>query len=785
MVLSSYRGARVRRKEDPRLITGGSTYVDDLQLPNMLHASFVRSPYAHGILKGIDASEALAVPGVIAVYSADDLRDVMPMHFPPPPGEMGAEKSEEIIEEDTIVVPQITALAIDKVRFVGEPVAVLIAETKAIAEDAVSLVYVDVEALPAVVNPYDAMEDGAPQLYDQVKNNIGVIEETIHGDADAALASAPVKIKARIRSPRCHAVPMENRGILAHPDPILGGMTFWSSTQAPHWNRNSIAEALDLPQSSVRCIAPEVGGGFGAKIGAYVEEFVVAAAAWKLQKPVKWIESRSESFLGTSKGRDQWADFEAGADESGKIVALKARVILDSGAYPKDLGLAWSTWVMSTGPYSIPNLDYRVTGVYTNTMANGAYRGAGRPEAAFYLERVMDLLADEGGIDPTEVRRANFLQPDQFPYTTLSGEHYDTGEYEKPLDKAIEIADYAGLRKWQAEMLEEGRHIGIGVASYVEICGFGPYDSAKVRVEPSGAVSIFTGVSPHGQGTETTFAQMTEQHLGASFDSVVVHHGDTNTNPQGNGTMGSRGLAVGGAALLMSLNKIKAKAMQIAASMLEASESDIEMVDGKYQVKGVPDRGVSLADIAGRAYSGDMPDEIEIGLETTSFFKPSDETFPFGTHISVVEVFPETGEITLMRHVSVDDCGNIITPFLVTGQVHGGLAQGIGQVILEEIHYDEDSGELLTGTLNDYAMPKAVTFPFNFESHHTTTPTYINPLGAKGIGEAATIGATPAATNAVIDALSHWGITHLNTPFTPEKVWRAISEASATSSAAD
>ncbi|HRA48731.1 MAG TPA: xanthine dehydrogenase family protein molybdopterin-binding subunit, partial [Thermomicrobiales bacterium] len=635
MVLSSYRGARVRRKEDPRLITGGSTYTDDLTLPNMLHASFVRSPDAHGILKGIDASEALAVPGVIAVYSADDLRDVMPVHFPSPPGEAGTEISEEVVADDGIFVPDITALAIGKVRFVGEPVAVVIAESKAIAEDAVSLVYLDIEALPAVVNPYQAMEAGAPQLYDKVPNNVGVIESTVHGDVESALAGAAIRIKANIRSPRCHAVPIETRAILAQPDPILGGMTFWSSTQAPHWNRNSIAEALGLPQSSVRCIAPEVGGGFGAKIGAYVEEYVVAAASWKLQLPVKWIESRSECFLGTSKGRDQWGDFEAGADKNGKIVALKARVILDSGAYPKDLSLAWSTWVMSTGPYNVPNLDYEVRGVYTNTMANGAYRGAGRPEAAFYLERVMDLLADEGGLDPAEVRRINFLQPDQFPYTTLSGEHYDTGEYEKPLNKAMEIADYAGLRKWQKDMLAQGRHIGVGLASYVEICGFGPYDSSKVRVEPSGAVSIFTGVSPHGQGTETTFAQMAEQHLGASFDQVVVHHGDTNTNPQGNGTMGSRGLAVGGAALMMSLNKIKAKAMQIAASMLEASVDDIELVDGRYQVKGVPDRGVSFADIAGRAYSGDMPDDIEIGLETTSFFKPSDETFPFGTHISV------------------------------------------------------------------------------------------------------------------------------------------------------
>jgi len=578
-------------------------------------------------------------------------------------------------------------------------------------------------------------------------------------------------------------MPVEGRAVLATPDPITRGLTFWTSTQAPHWNRNSIAEALGLSQTQVRCIAPEVGGGFGCKIGAYPEDFVVTAIAHILKQPVKWVESRSESFLATNHGRNQYGEFEAGVDENGKLVGLKARITLDSGAYPKALDLAWATWVMSTGTYLIPNLDYKVTGVYTNTMANGAYRGAGRPEAAFYIERVMDLLADESGIDPAEIRRVNFVQPDQFPYTTLSGEVYDTGEYEKALNKALEVAGYADLRKQQAKLREEGRYLGIGLVSYVEICGFGPFESSTVRVEPSGAVSIFTGISPHGQGQETTFAQMAQQHIGADFERTVVHHGDTSTNPQGNGTMGSRGLPVGGAALMMSLNKIKDKATRIAAHMLEAAVEDIEVVDGKYQVKGVPDRGVGLGDIAEKAYSGDLPDEIEPGLETTNFFKPADETFPFGTHISVVEVFPDTGEISLLRHVCVDDCGNIITPFLVTGQVHGGLAQGLGQVILEELHYD-DSGELITGTLNDYAVPRAHHFP-QFESHHTTTPTYINPMGAKGIGEAATIGATPAAANAVIDALSHWGIHHVDTPFTPEKIWRAINEASTQHSAAD
>jgi aerobic carbon-monoxide dehydrogenase large subunit len=776
MVLSSYVGATVRRKEDPRLITGSSTYVDDLKLPGMVCMAFVRSPYAHALVKGIDGSAALAVPGVHAVITAADLKKVLKnFYMEAEGGETGEDSNEEVAGDAKIVVPPVHPLADVKVRYVGEAVAAVIADTAALAEDVAALVVVDYEVLEAVVDPYEAAKDGAPQLYDEVKNNISVIEQTVHGDVEGAFASAAIRVKANIRSPRCHPMPMEPRGIVAAPDPMTQGITFWSSTQAPHWNRNSIAESLGLSQSQVRCIAPEVGGGFGCKIGAYPEEFVVAAAAVALKRPVKWMETRSENFLVTNHGRNQWSEFEASADASGRITALKARVILDSGAYPKALDLAWCTWVMSTGPYVIPNLDYNVTGVYTNTMANGAYRGAGRPEAAFYLERVMDLIADKGGLDPAEVRRVNFIPPDQFPYTTISGENYDTGEYNKPLTKLLDVAGYAQLRAEQAAARKQGRYLGIGIASYVEICGFGPYDSSTVRIEPSGDVSIFTGVSPHGQGQETTFAQIAADYIGADFDRVQVHHGDTSNTPQGNGTMGSRGLAVGGAALVLSLNKIKEKASRIAATMLEAAVEDIELVDGKYRVKGAPQTGLTLGDIAGRAYSGDMPDDIEIGLSSTDFFKPADETFPFGAHLAVCEVFPETGEVKILRFVSVDDCGNIISPMLVTGQVHGGLAQGMGQVLWEELHYDA-SGELLTGTLNDYAIPRASSFPL-FETHHTTTTTPINPLGAKGIGEAATIGSTPALTNAVIDALEPWGITHLDIPFTAEKVWRAIQSA--------
>ncbi len=776
MVLRSYVGASVKRKEDPRLITGSSVYVDDLVLPGMVHLAIVRSPYAHARITGIDPSEALAMPGVVAVVTARDLESILANKYPVEsyegPGEQPEDQAADEAGDGGIPVPGIEPLARRTVRFIGEPVAAVVAETAIQAEDAAAMVHVDYEPLPAVVDPYEARQPGAPRLYDNVKDNVSVRHETVHGDVDAALANAAIRFTAHIRAPRCHPMPMETRGVVATPDPVTRGLTIWTSNQGPHGFRNEIAAAFGLGQNQVRAIAPEVGGGFGCKFGAAHEDFVAAALALTLNRPVKWIETRSEHFLATNHGRNQWGDFEVGADADGRIQALRARILLDSGAYPKALALAWCTWVMSTGPYEIPNLDYVVEGVYTNTGANGAYRGAGRPEATFYLERLMDLIADEGGLDPVTVRRKNFITPEKFPYTTLSGEHYDTGEYEKPLDRALELVGYEQLRQEQARLREEGRYVGIGLASYVEICGFGPWESSTVRVEPGGEVTIFTGISPHGQGQETTFAQLAADYIGADFDKVIVHHGDTGNTAHGNGTGGSRGLAVGGAALVLSLDKVRDKAKRIVAHQMEAAVEDIELVDGHYRVAGVPSGGATLAEVAQAAYGASLPADIDAGLEATEFFRPADETFPFGTHVAVVEVFPETGEVKLLRYLSVDDCGTIISPMLVTGQVHGGLAQGIGLALWEELRYD-GSGELLTGTLNDYALPKADGFPI-FETHHTTTTTPINPLGAKGIGEAATIGATPTVANAVIDALSAFGITHLDIPFTPEKVWTAI-----------
>ncbi|MCO5223474.1 MAG: xanthine dehydrogenase family protein molybdopterin-binding subunit, partial [Thermomicrobiales bacterium] len=471
MVLRKYMGAPVKRREDPRLITGSSVYVDDLQLTGMVHVSFVRSIYAHAKIKGIDTSDAASMPGVVAILTADDLVAVLPSKYEAVGEDTGPSAEGGSSEASTIPVPSVEPLARSKVRYIGEPIAAVIAESRAQADDAAELVVVEYEPLDAYVDPYVAREDGSIRIYDTNPNNVGVRHETVHGDVDAALEASPFRIKERIRASRCHPVPLEPRGIVATPDPVTRGLTVWVSNQGPHGYRNEVARTFGLGQNQVRVIAPEVGGGFGAKFGVYPEDWTIMAAAQKLNRPVKWIETRSEHFLSTNHGRNQIAEFEAGCDEHGKITALRARVTLDLGAYPKGLGLAWSTWVMSTGPYNIPNLDYVVEGVFTNTMANGAYRGAGRPEAAFYLERVMDLLADAANLPPEQLRRANFLQPEQFPYTTLSGERYDTGEYEKPLDKAIESSDYAKLRTEQEELREQGRYIGIGLGSYVEICG--------------------------------------------------------------------------------------------------------------------------------------------------------------------------------------------------------------------------------------------------------------------------------------------------------------------------
>jgi carbon-monoxide dehydrogenase large subunit len=774
MAYAALMGVRVKRKEDPRLITGTATYVGDMALPGMRHVTFVRSPYAHAKIRGIDTAAALALPGVYAVVTGADLAALcapMPMSSAGEGGDAGGDRNANHTHH---------ALSVDRVRYVGEAVAAVIADTPSLAADAATEVVVDWEPLPTIVDMERAAAAGAPLLFDDMSSNIEHVWRHKTDGADAAFTGATRVVSQRIASQRLSGVPMEGRAVLAAPDAITDGVTVWTSTQGPHISRGQLATALRLPENAVRVVAPEVGGGFGVKIGIYPEDVALAALARAYRFPLRWIETRVEHMVATTHGRAQVADIAAAVQPDGTITALRLHVLGDLGAYPVAPDIPELTGKMAIGVYRIPEVDLEISCVFTNTTPVAAYRGAGRPEAAYYLERLMDIIADELGMDPADVRRKNFIAPDAFPYHAPTGQVYDSGEYARALDKALEISRYAELREEQKRRLteDEGRKtngggpsslLGIGIACYVEMCGFGPYESATVRVEPTGTVTVFTGASPHGQGGATTFAQIVADQLGVDFDQIVVKHGDTANTPMGMGTMGSRTVAVGGAALFRAVAKVRDKASRIAAHMLEAAAEDVVLSEGRYQVKGTPESALTLAQIADRAYSDNLPDEIDPGLEATDFFKPPDLTYPFGAHVAVVEVDRETGIVQVRDFFAVDDCGPRISPMLAEGQVHGGLAQGIAQALWEEIVYDE-GGQLLTGSLMDYAPPRANLLP-NFTVDRTETTTPLNPLGAKGIGEAATIGSTPAMVNAVADAL---GARHLDMPLRAEKVWREL-----------
>lgn len=770
MVYMKQMGARVKRKEDPRLITGNSSYVDDMRPAGLAHVGVLRSPYAHATIRGIDTSQAASLPGVIAVYTGAEFQTLLK---PMPPN----------AEVDGMAELTRYAVAVDRVRYAGEPVAVVVAEDRYIARDALDAIVVDYEPLEAVVNLEAAIQDGAPQLYDTVPNNVAYCWEKKTGDADAAFASADVVVSQRMNNQRVASVSMETRGVLAQPDPFSGGLVVTTSTQNPHTVRSQIAKVLDMPEIALRVVAPEVGGGFGAKIGFYNEDVIVAAVARRLNRPAKWIESRSENMATTYHGRAHLADVSIAAKRDGTITALRLRLLADLGGYPQGTVIPTLCGILMNGVYGYEVVDIEIRGVYTNTMATGAYRGAGRPEAAYYVERIVDILADELGMDPIDVRRKNFIPPTAFPYQTATGLVYDSGEYDKALQAALSASDYPSLRRLQTSARQEGRLVGIGVTTFCEICGFGPYESATIRVEPGGTVTVGTGISPHGQGQETSFAQIVADQLGVDMADVVVVHGDTGRTPSGIGTMGSRGMAVGGSALMKSTAEIREKALRIAAHLLEASADDMEFREGRYQVKGAPDRAKTLKDIAKAAYGSSLPDEIDTGLETTDFFRPPDTTFPFGADVVAVEIDRDTGQVAITRYIAVDDCGTVISPLLVDGQVHGGLTQGIAQALFEEVVYDE-AGQLTTGSLMDYAVPKASDLPW-FENQRTETPTPRNPLGAKGVGELATIGSTPAVVNAVVDALSPLGIRHVDMPLRPERLWQIIRDAEAGRQAAD
>jgi carbon-monoxide dehydrogenase large subunit len=793
MAYATMMGAEVKRKEDPRLIRGAGSYVGDLKLPGMLHVAVVRSPHAHAAIRGIDTAAALSIPGVVAVVTGRDLLDALdplPLAGSGEGGEGGGKYSGRTR----------FTLAVERARHVGEAVAAVVAESYEAAVDAAQAVEVDYEPLPVVADALRAVEPDAPVIFDGLPSNIDHSRRREKGDVAAAFAAAHKVVKQRMVNQRLFGFPMEGRAVAAAPDSISGGITLYTSTQTPHQIRGEIAKVLRLSESQVRVIAPDVGGGFGVKIGMYPEDALIGALALRLNTPVKWVEDRLEHVLTTTHGRGQVCEMEAAVEPDGTITALRMRIVADLGAYPLAPGLPDLTTAMAIGVYKIPNVDLEATTVYTNTTPVAAYRGAGRPEAAYYIERMMDRVAAELGLDPAAVRRANFIPPDAFPYKTPTGLTYDSGEYDRALTKALEIARYDELRAEQArrrgqatgnraqsaEQIEHGNGgdaapvpstlspvplLGIGIACYVEMCGFGPYESAQIKVEPSGTVTITSGISPHGQGTGTTFAQIVADQLGADYERIVFRSGDTATTPMGIGTMGSRSLAVGGGALMRAAEKIRDKARTIAAHILEANVEDVELLEGRYQVRGAPDSALTLAEIAKRAYSSKLPPEIDTGLEATDFFRPAELIYPFGAHVAVVEVDPETGVVTVRDYISVDDCGPRISPVIVAGQVHGGLAQGIAQALIEEVVYDEN-GQLLSGSLMDYALPRAELFP-PFTLDRTETHTPLNPLGVKGIGEAATVGSTPAVANAVIDALAHLGVRHVDIPLRSEKVWKA------------
>ncbi len=776
MAYAALIGAEVKRREDPRLIRGAGSYVGDLAFPGMLHVSLVRCPYAHAAVGAIDATEALALPGVVAVVSGRDLIDT----YEPLPLASSGEGGGGAKSYAGRVRP---ILAVERARHAGEAVVAVVATSPTAAADGAQLVQVDYDPLPAVADPLQAAASGAPLVFADLPDNIDHRRRRQRGEVEAAFAAAHKVVRQRLVSQRLFGFPLEGRAVLAMPDYASGGLTVYTSTQTPHQIRSDLAKVLRLGENQVRVIAPDVGGGFGVKIGIYPEEALCGALALRLKAPVRWVEGRLEHVLATTHGRAQVCEMEAAVQADGTITALRMRITADLGAYPLAPGLPDLTTAMAIGVYRIPHVDLEATCVYTNTTPVAAYRGAGRPEAAYYIERLVDCVALELGLEPAEVRRTNFIPPEAFPYKTPTGLTYDSGEYDRALSRVLDLSRYSALRQEQAarrktQAAGEPAHamtplLGIGMACYVEMCGFGPYESAQIKVEPSGTVTISTGISPHGQGTGTTFAQIVADQIGADFERIVFRSGDTATTPMGIGTMGSRSLAVGGGALMRAAAKVRAKASQLAAYLLEVTPEEIELIEGRYCERANPHNSLSLAELARRAYSSKLPADLDPGLEATDYFRPSELIYPFGAHIAVVEVDVETGVVRLRDYFAVDDCGPRISPLIVTGQIHGGLAQGIAQALLEEVVYDP-GGQLISGSLMDYALPRADSFP-PFTLGQTETPTHLNPLGVKGIGEAATIGSTPAVANAVIDALAHLGIRHIDLPLRPEKIWQALN----------
>ena len=789
--MASVRGQSVKRVEDKRFITGEGRYVDDIVLPKMTYAAIVRSPHAHAEIKGIDSSAASSAAGVVAVLTGQEMA-------PDLIGGLPAGWQVDFKNGDTMKEPPHPPLAVDKVRYVGDAVAVVIAETPAQAVDAAELVDVDYNVLKAIVDVVKAAKPGAPQIFDDVPNNIvfdwGLGDEE---KTDKAMADAHHVTTIEFDNQRLVCNAIEPRCAIGDYDGPRDHYTLYTTSQNPHVIRLLMcAFVMGLPEHKVRIVSPDVGGGFGSKIPHYAEEVIVVWSSKKVGRPVKWTAERSESFITDTHGRDHHTKAEMGFDQDRNMVGLRVKTFASMGAYLSTFGPCIPTYLHGTlmqGLYTTPAVYVDVTAVFTTTTPVDALRGSGRPEATYLIERLVDQAAHEMEVDPVELRRKNFIPPfdgvNQPGYETQVALVYDSGDYEAVLKKALDMAGYEELRLEQAAAREQGRYIGIGLSTYIEACGIAPsavvgslgaraglYESGTVRVQPTGKVTVLTGSHSHGQGHDTTFAQLVSDSLGIPMEDVEIVHGDTDLVPFGMGTYGSRSLAVGGVAISMSLDKVKEKGAKIAAHLLEAAEEDVEFAEGSWTVKGT-DRSVGFGDVALTAYvPHNYPEGLEPGLEFTSFYDPANFTFPYGAHIAVVDVDVETGVVKLKRYIACDDVGNVVNPMIVDGQVHGGVTHGIGQALMEGAIYD-DEGQLVNGSYMDYAMPRADDLP-SFETGRTVTPCPHNPLGAKGAGETGTIGSTPAIVNAVIDALWPLGVRHLEMPLTPQRVWQAIRDAS-------
>ena len=765
-----YFGKAMKRVEDPRLIKGIATYTDDLRLPGMLHAAILRSPYAHARIAGISTEAAKAVPGVVAVLTGADVN--AQCGSVPCASDMPGMKA-----------PTHTVLAGDRVYFSGHAVAVVVADDRYAAADAVDRLEVDYEALPVVIDPEKALDAESPLTHPDLGTNRAFTWSLAGGNLDAAFKKAHRVIKQRIVHQRLTPMAIEPRGCVASFHEGEGTLTLWTSTQVPHLVRTLLPGMIGVPENKMRIVAPEVGGGFGSKLNVYAEEALVSHLAMRLGAPVKWVESRRENAASTIHGRDQIGDYEIAVNRDGTILGLKSTTIADLGSYLQLLtpAIPTLTGLMVTGCYKIKAMRMDVTGVYTNKMSTDAYRGAGRPEASYLIERLVDIVAGELGLDPVKVRLKNFPKPKEFPFATATGLSYDSGNYQRALKKAQTLAGWDKLVKQRASARKAGRLFGIGVSTYVEICALGPsaampaggWEWGSVRIEISGKVTVITGATPHGQGQETSFAQIVADRLGVPIEDIVVLSGDTAVAPYGRDTYGSRATVLGGTAIVMSIDKLVEKGRTLAAHLLGAPVKKTAHRDGRFFVQGKPRKVLTWADLAPEAYvAKNLPRGLEPGLEASTFFEPGNFTFPFGTHIVAVEVDRDTGLTKILKYVAVDDCGPQVNPLLVEGQVQGGIAHSIGQVLFERTVYDED-GQLLTGEFMDYPIPRASDIP-DYILGSTVTPSPSNPMGIKGVGEAGTIGSTPAVANAVIDALSPLGIRHLDLPLTPEVVWEAI-----------